>query len=74
MMNDGRNNTEYQCVTLPSTLSNPTESDILEEGGQTILYVVGEYQYNYYYYYVRLHVAQVNCNQVQSFQINNLAR
>ena len=44
-MNDDRNNTEYICVTVSSTVSNPTLSDIEDENAPTILYVVGEYQY-----------------------------
>ena len=44
-MNDDRNNTEYICVTVSSTVSNPTLSDIEDESAPTILYVVGEYQY-----------------------------
>ena len=44
-MNDNRNNTEYSCVTVPSTVSNPALSDIVKESALTILYVAGEYQY-----------------------------
>ena len=43
MMNDDRNNTEYICVTVPSTVGQPRLSDIIDESNQTILYVVGEY-------------------------------
>ena len=49
MMNDDRNNTEYSCGTVPSTVSNPTISDIRDESDLTILYVAGEYQYNVMY-------------------------
>ena len=42
MMNDDRNNTQYSCVTVPSTESNPTVADILDESNTTILYVAGE--------------------------------
>ena len=45
MMNDIRNNTQYSCVTVSSTVSNPIESDIVDESNTTILYVAGEYQY-----------------------------
>ena len=48
MMNDDRNNTEYSCVTVPSTVSNPTIGDIEDESAPTILYVAGEYQYIVY--------------------------
>ena len=42
MMNDGRNVTEYSCVTVPSTVSNPTSADIENNSNPTILYVAGE--------------------------------
>ena len=42
MMNDVRNNTEYICVTVPSTVSNPTIADTLDQSDSTILYVAGE--------------------------------
>ena len=42
MMNDDRNDTEYSCVTIPSTVSNPTFADIIEESDFTTLYVAGE--------------------------------
>ena len=45
IMNDDRNDTEYICVTVLSTISNPTTSDIEDESDPTILYVAGEYQY-----------------------------
>ena len=44
MMDDDRNETEYQCVTVPSTVSQPSIADIIDESDPTILYVVGEYQ------------------------------
>ena len=43
LMNDDRNNTEYICVTVSSTVSNPVFADILDESDPTILYVAGEY-------------------------------
>ena len=43
MMNDVRNNTEYSCGTVPTTLSNPTVADIVVESDRTVLYVAGEY-------------------------------
>ena len=43
MMNDIRNDSEYNCVTVPSTASNPTVADIIDESNTTILYVAGEY-------------------------------
>ena len=42
MMNDDRNGSKYQCVTVPSTVSQPTITDIIDESDPTILYVVGE--------------------------------
>ena len=41
-MHDGRNGTEYNCVTVPSTVSNPTIADIEDESDATTLYVAGE--------------------------------
>ena len=55
MMNDDRNDTEYSCVTVPSTVRNPTVADIISESDPTILYIAGEYQYTSWYsqqYYV----------------------
>ena len=49
MMNDDRNDTEYSCGTVSSTVSNPTVADIVDENDPTILYVAGEYQYNFMY-------------------------
>ena len=43
MMNDDRNDTEYKCVTVSSTVSNATFKDIEVESYPTILYVAGEY-------------------------------
>ena len=43
MMNDDRNDTEYSCVTVPSTVSRPSVADIIDESDPTIFYV-GEYQ------------------------------
>ena len=45
MMNDSRNDTEYSCGIIPSTLHDPTFMDIIIESDTTILYVAGEYQY-----------------------------
>ena len=44
MMNDDRNGTVYICVTVSSTVSQPTFTDIIDESDPTILYVAGEYQ------------------------------
>ena len=44
MMNDDRNDTEYSCVTISSTASEPSIEDIIDESDPTILYVAGEYQ------------------------------
>ena len=44
MMNDSRNSTEYSCVIVLSTVSNPTVADVIEESDLTILYVAGEYR------------------------------
>ena len=41
-MNDDRNDTEYNCVTIPSTVSNPTLLDIVAESDPIVLYVAGE--------------------------------
>ena len=43
MMNDDRNDTEYSCVTVPNTLSNPSVQNIVDESDLTILYVAGKY-------------------------------
>ena len=42
MMNDSRNVTEYNCVTVPSTVNNPTSAVIENNSNTTILYVAGE--------------------------------
>ena len=47
MMNDDRNDTEYSCVTVSSTVSQLSIADIIDESDPTILYVAGEYQYKY---------------------------
>ena len=44
-MNDDRNDTEYNCVTVPA--SQPTFTHIIDVSNPTILYVAGEYQYKY---------------------------
>ena len=44
MMNDDRNDTEYSCGIVSSTVSNPALSDIMNESNTIILYVAGEYQ------------------------------
>ena len=44
-MNDDRNDTEYRCVTVASTVSQPTFANIIDESDPIILYVIGEYQY-----------------------------
>ena len=49
MMNDNRNDTWYSCGIVPSTVSNPTVIDIVNESEPTILYLAGEYQYNFVY-------------------------
>ena len=49
MMNDVRNNTEYSCGVISSTVSNPTVVDIADESNTTILYIAGEYQYMLHY-------------------------
>ena len=40
MMNDDRNDTEYQCVTVP--VSQPTLLNIMDRNDPTILYVACE--------------------------------
>ena len=42
MMNDDRNNTYSISVTVSSAISQPTESNILDNSDPTILYVAGE--------------------------------
>ena len=42
-MTDDRNNTEYSCGTISSTVGNPTIANIRDESDPTILYVAGEY-------------------------------
>ena len=57
MMNDVRNDTEYSCVKVPYTISNPLPSDVICESDPTILYIAGEYQYTSWYsqqYYLSL--------------------
>ena len=49
MMNDGRNGTQYSCVTVLSTVSNPTVADTVSWSNETILYVAGKYQCNFMY-------------------------
>ena len=58
MMNDDRNDTEYSCVTVPSTVSQPSFTNIIDESDPTILYVAGEYCldiYIYNYLHIFLH-------------------
>ena len=43
MMNDDRNDTDYICVTVSSTVSQPSVADIIEESDPTTLYVAGEF-------------------------------
>ena len=45
-MNDDRNDTEYSCVIVSSTVSQPTITNIIDESDPTILYDAGEYQYS----------------------------
>ena len=45
MINDDRNDTRYSCGAVPSTVSNPTEADLMGESDPTILYIAGGYQY-----------------------------
>ena len=67
MINDNRNDTEYICGTVLSTVSNPTLSDIADESDPTILYVAGEYQYklmhvySYIYSYVYSYIIVCIC-------------
>ena len=42
MMNDDRNDTQYSCGTVLSTVSNPTVADIEDESDPIILYIAGE--------------------------------
>ena len=43
MMNDDRNNNQYSCGIVSSTVSNPTVADMVDESDPIILYVAGEY-------------------------------
>ena len=52
MMNDGRNETEYSCGTVSSTVNHPSISNIIDESDPTILYVAGEYQYTFISIYI----------------------
>ena len=45
MMNDGRNGSEYRCVTVPAQ-GTVTVSDIIAESDPTFLYIAGEYHYS----------------------------
>ena len=47
MMNDDRNDTEYECVTVSHTLSQPNLASIVDESDPTILYVAGKYKYTF---------------------------
>ena len=60
IMNDDRNDTEYSCATVPSTVSNPSTSDIRDESDPTILYVAGEYQHNVMY--ITTYVCTLECS------------
>ena len=42
MMNDGRNDTEYQCGTISSTANQPTEANIVDKSHPILLYIAGE--------------------------------
>ena len=42
-MNDDRNGTEYSCVTISSTVNQPSLANVIDESDPTILYVAGEY-------------------------------
>ena len=61
IMNDDRNDTQYSCGTVLSTLSNPTVADIVDESNTTILYVAGEYQYNVLHYIVIFSSSTKHC-------------
>ena len=50
MMNDDRNDTEYECVTVPE--SHPTFVNIVDNSCPIILYVAGEYQYTFISIYI----------------------
>ena len=58
MMNDDRNDTEYSCVTVPSTVSQPTIADIIDESNPIILYVAGEF------IYVNKYIASYICSYI----------
>ena len=42
-MSDDRNDTEYSCGIVSSTVSQPIIADVMDESDSTILYVAGEY-------------------------------
>ena len=47
MMNDGRNDSMYKCVIVPSEKASSYFTDTIKESDLTILYVAGEYIYEY---------------------------
>ena len=47
MMNDDKNNTEYECVTVSRMLSQPNVANIVDKSDPTILYVAGKYKYTF---------------------------
>ena len=49
MINDDRNGSYYSCVTVSSTVSQPTLANIIDESDPFFLYVAGEYQHIYMY-------------------------
>ena len=63
MMNDDRNETEYSCGTVSSSVSHPSISNIIDESDLTILYVVGKYQYTYIYSDTYLTIINHMCEQ-----------
>ena len=61
-MNDDRNDTEYSCVIVSSTVSQPTITNIIDESDTTILYVAGEYQYSLLYITVKCYLVYCSRN------------
>ena len=72
MMNDGRNDTKYSCVTVP--VSQPMIGNVIDESNLTILYVAGEYQYALLYSTVLLLSIFINGCIIASLTIMYISR
>ena len=56
IMNDDRNDSEYSCGIVLSTVSQPVVADIVDESDATILYVAGKHQYKRQMHTLAIHV------------------